>query len=158
MTWSCASPDLQAFGLNLELLLTAGGKELVLSEFGVGGGATATGDTPARNYTEVRRHGHAVVGCQTSAVDQDVNHSLCPSFRLLVKFAQLSMFYHLQMSVSCLADAANEPDKSSAWRLGSPHVGSNPMSCSSDTCFDCPRTCRPTCTRTTVYLAVTPGS
>jgi hypothetical protein len=44
----------QVFKIDLAQLLTTGGKELILSEFGIGGGLSLSGDAPARSREQVR--------------------------------------------------------------------------------------------------------
>lgn len=54
LTWViCLLFAVQGFGIDLAELITTGGKELVFNEFGIGGGATAIGDTPARTEDQV---------------------------------------------------------------------------------------------------------
>jgi hypothetical protein len=47
------SPKTQLFGIDLAKLINKDGKEFIFNEFGIGGGATVTGDQPARTVAQV---------------------------------------------------------------------------------------------------------
>jgi hypothetical protein len=71
----CSPPHPQLFGVDLAVLTTNAGKELIFSEFGCGGGASVSGETPARSVSEaIATPYYGVFGAYTRRLDPWDNH------------------------------------------------------------------------------------